>query len=680
MLPLQATRSQGMIVANATLAGAAEISAEGIKKHFRSTEPIQAIFELVWNGFDAGATDVRIDIERNELGSITAVTVSDNGEGIDFDDQASNFGLFNESKKKDDVAQHGSQGKGRLAFHKLAHAAAWHTRRKGEEATIKIDATDIKRFTVERKQHGAVNGPSGTTVVLSHIHEPLPEHDKLIADLSNVFGWRLVLDPSKRLLLQKEAVPVPSHEIHREALSLSGNNFDLTVIRWDDKPTSEKSFVYLLDSKDRMTHKEHSTLNNKPNFFTSVFVRSSWADSFAPAPDLLKPGANTLSSREWSEVNKKVAAITRNIYDDFLRRYVDAEIARFEEDGVFPTFTGLEKADADWRLNNAKAVVRSIYLADPAVFNSLNKKQKKILVRLLDRLSVSNENDSLLEILNNVLDLDKESVEKLASQLQKTTLENIVNTIEVLQRRQATLHELRHLMNEHYADVLETPDLQKIIESNTWLFGPQYEILGAEEASFTQISRKLRAEIHRIDEVDGNDIEDDATIDGAKRQPDLFLARKVLSFDSFNKPVYRCVIVEIKRPSIALNIKHLRQLEDYAAILRRYPEFSSEHMRFELILVGRKISNQDTEIEARLREKLASGEPGLVMNDGKTKRYVVSWYTLLDSHELANRALLDTLRMKRDDLEGVSRTALVDRLQGVQSADAADTAISATAH
>ena len=47
-------------------------------------------------------------------------------------------------------------------------------------------------------------------------------------------------------------------------------------------------------------------------------------------------------------------------------------------------------------------------------------------------------------------------------------------------------------MDNHYESVLETPDLQKIIEANTWLFGAQYEILGAEEDSFTKIAKKLK--------------------------------------------------------------------------------------------------------------------------------------------------------------------------------------------
>ena len=46
------------------------------------------------------------------------------------------------------------------------------------------------------------------------------------------------------------------------------------------------------------------------------------------------------------------------------------------------------------------------------------------------------------------------------------------------------------------------------------------------------------------------------------------------------------IVVEIKRPAISLNKKHLRQLEDYAEIIKRQPQFKSEKMHFELIPSG----------------------------------------------------------------------------------------------
>lgn len=272
---------------------------------------------------------------------------------------------------------------------------------------------------------------------------------------------------------------------------------------------------------------------------------------------------------------------------------------------------------------------------------------------------------SLFEVLNSVLDLDDKSVRTLADQLKQTTLENVIATIEILQRRQVAASKLRVLMNDHYCDVLETPDLQKIIENNTWLFGPGYETLRAEEDTFTKITKHLREKIPQIDNIGADDVDDEADIDGARRRTDLFLARRVPTVDSDGRKVYRCVIVEIKRPGISLNVKHLRQLDDYANIIKKHAEFGSEKMRFELILIGRKISSADTEIKSRLNGQIARGELGLVSDDPRMKRYVLNWYTLLDSFELANGFLLEQLKLKRGLFEASTKEELVEELQEV---------------
>lgn len=112
-----------------------------------------------------------------------------------------------------------------------------------------------------------------------------------------------------------------------------------------------------------------------------------------------------------------------------------------------------------------------------------------------------------------------------------------------------------------------------------------------------------------------------------------------------------------------MNVKHLRQLDDYAAIISKHPAYSSESIHFDLILVGRKISSDDIEIPSRLNSHRGKGHPGLVSDDGKVKRYVLNWYTLLDDLELAQQYLLEKLQIKRDSFEAESKDTLLDALQ-----------------
>lgn len=650
------------------LSGTTEINDEGIKKHFMSIDPWQPMFELVWNGFDAKASNVIVDIAHNGLDGLSAISVFDDGDGIDQTTLRDTFGRFNDSHKREDAAQHGAHGRGRLAFHRICKTAIWHSKSVAGDVQIKIDAGNIKSYNAqgipsEAQCDELQKRDKGTLVQLSQFSGNLPPIHELREKFSIEFGWFLALHSSKILTLNGERIKVPNHEITSKKFSIDGHEFNVQVIRWENRPSSEKSYTYLLNSSGKTAHKQLSTLNNKATFFTSIFITSAWVDTFAQEQDLLNPNAHTISSPEWKKFIRQLGDMTQSIYEKFLRQQAMIEIEKYIDDGSFPTYAGLPAEERSWRLENAKELVKTIYLADPTVFNAASKKQRKIIIRLLDRLSISNENDSLFDVLNSVLELDEKSLKTLANQLQHTTLENIVSTIEALQKRQIAAGKVRVLMNDHYRDVLETPDLQKIIENNTWLFGAGYETLGSEEDTFTKIARNLREKLPQINTIGVDDLDDDADIVGANRQTDLFLARKIPTVDSNGQKVYRCVIIEIKRPSISLNVKHLRQLDDYANIIRKHPEFGSEKLRFELVLVGRRISGADLEIASRLNSQIARGELGLVSDDPRMKRYVLNWYTLLDSFELSVNYLLDQLKLKRSLFETSTKQQLVEELQ-----------------
>ena len=650
------------------ISGVTEISGEGIKKHFKNIEPLQAVFELVWNGLDARANLVQVSIQENELGGIELVSISDDGDGIDPTTLKDTFGKFYDSHKKENAALHGAHGRGRLAFHRVCNRAIWHTKSASGQARILVEAGNIKRFsanliTPDLQSEKLKNHTSGTLVELDQFNDKLPKGSDLRNKFSVEFGWYLALHPKKKITINSVPVVVPSHDLHEELIPIDSHMFKAQIIRWDERPSSEKSYTYLLNSSDKMVHKQLSSFNKKISFFTSIYVTSSWADEFENEKSLVAPDVHDPSSPEWRQVLKVLNFVTHRIYEDFLRKQADAEVEKYVDEGLFPTYPELDVESRNWRLENSKNLVKAIYVADPSVFNSSGKKQKKVIIRLIDKLSVSNENDSLFEVLNGVLEMDGVSIDRLAKQLKRTTFENIVSTIEALQRRQDTVQRIRELMNEHHLSVRETPDLQKIIEANTWIFGHRYETIGAEEDTFTKIAAELRAKIpSQVDEADLDD-EDASEIEGARRQTDLFLARKIPSLGSDGQPCYRCLIIEIKRPSVSLNVKHLRQLDDYAAIVMRHPQFSSERMHFELVLVGRKISNADMEIQSRLRNQLGRGELGLVSDDPRMKRYVLNWYTLLDSFELSNTFMLDKLKMQRLALEEASKDELVAELQ-----------------
>lgn len=648
--------------------GTAEITDEGIKKHFKTLEPHESIFELVWNGFDANASSVAINTNFNSMQGLETVEVLDNGDGIDLKNLSNSFEKFNESTKKNDDDKHGSQGKGRLAFHKLCGAASWYTKRDGQDAKIDINSAAIKSYVgdylSDDEQHALLSElDSGTCVVLRQfVENKLPSDKDLMEKLSKEFGWYLALNSNRKISLNGNIINVPRHEVHKKVFVIDDHHFTVKVIRWDDKPSSEKSFNYLIGRNSRVIVKELSKANNKVTFYTSAYASSDWLDGYNPEIMCLDPNFKD-QEKILRDLLGEMTLFQREIYKSYLRDFVDRELDRFENSGYFPTYTGIDKSYAEWRRSNTRQIVKELYLADPQIFNKLSPKPAKILIRLLDKILVSNENDTLLDVLDGVLDLKAESLDSLASLLKSTTLENIISTIELLQKRQQAIHELKEVMNNRYSEVLETPDLQKIIENNTWLFGAQYATLGAEEDTFTTIARNLRSEIKDINLVSLGEIEDATKIDGINRQVDLFLARKVPSFDSIGSQIFKCVIVEIKRPGISLNKKHLQQIDDYSEIVSRHPAFNSAKMHFEIILIGRKISKDDFQIRQRMNSLRSKSEFGLVTDNEKIKCYVKDWFTIFDEFELSNNYLLGTLKTKLEDLSERNTKELIQKLQ-----------------
>ncbi|WP_416191795.1 ATP-binding protein [Neisseria sp. CCUG12390] len=654
-----------------------KITHSGVQNHFKNTEPEQAIIELAWNGFDAKAKNVDIILTRSELDALQAVTVLDDGTGIDIDNIQDNFGKFNDSSKKDNVEQHGSRGRGRLAFHKLANKADWYTKNKfGKQAKISINSIDLIQCPwielQDTTQHLSLkNKNTGTCVELNEIFPKISiDNKQLIEKLSIEFGWFLALHDTHTLKLGSDIIKAPSHELFTHQILIDGHEFEVKLFLWDKKPTSEKSYIYLLNSYDKVVYKKLSSFNKKPDFYISIYIISKWADNFSTHDnDLLseKPIYTPLSET-WKRVESECAEFTRKIYNDFLKSIVEEKIAQFEKNGIFPDYKDILSIEQkEWRKENTKQLVRELYLADPKIFSNLNTKQQKIIIQLLDRLSISNENDGLIDIIENVLNLDQENTKKLAQQISKSKLEHIISTIEILQRRENVVHKLREIMNLHYKEVLETPDLQGIIENNTWLFGNAYETIGAEEDSFTKNAYSLRNKVPDIfrkvtqEDLDGENL-DAEELEGIQRQVDLFLARKVPFVSPTGKKFFRCIIIEIKRPSIALNYTHLRQLDDYKRILQNHPEFSSENLHFELILIGRKISNSDTEIRGRINSLKNKLEPGLVTDDDRFKCYVKNWYSLLDEFDLINGYLLENLKTRRENLGNFSAKDLITDL------------------
>lgn len=106
------------------------LGSNGIKKVLKGFSPVEAVAEYIWNGYDANATIVNVQIDANTIEGINSITISDNGSGIAYETLDQKFKPFYESNKtlyrnedNNSSALHGKNGIGRLTFFAFAHKA-----------------------------------------------------------------------------------------------------------------------------------------------------------------------------------------------------------------------------------------------------------------------------------------------------------------------------------------------------------------------------------------------------------------------------------------------------------------------------------------------------------------------------------------------------------------------------
>jgi hypothetical protein len=164
-------------------------------------DPIKAIAEFVWNSLDAHASNVQVELLRNELGGLQAIRVTDDGIGITRDRAVHDFESAGESWKRKkrhtatkSRALHGKEGLGRLRFYSLANQARWNTTyAEGKERfrlDITLDAADLQSTDVSEVVPAGSDVKTGTAVELAPLKDTFDwlSSDQARAEFGSIFA------------------------------------------------------------------------------------------------------------------------------------------------------------------------------------------------------------------------------------------------------------------------------------------------------------------------------------------------------------------------------------------------------------------------------------------------------------------------------------------------------------
>lgn len=126
-----------------------------------------AICEYIWNGFEADATKVLVNIIGGNMQETPEIHISDNGTGINHASLHNTFGAFLSSQKKSlriRLKSATNKGKGRFSYTAISSSAIWDT--------IYADDTGMHKYAIQLDSANKVNvRESDVTDVSAAEHE-----------------------------------------------------------------------------------------------------------------------------------------------------------------------------------------------------------------------------------------------------------------------------------------------------------------------------------------------------------------------------------------------------------------------------------------------------------------------------------------------------------------------------
>lgn len=638
------------------------VDSAGITKDY-----MEAVSELLWNGFDANATEVDIIFDTNQIGTIHWLSIIDNGTGINLGNLSETFGAFLDSIKRNTFQRSsytkGKKGKGRFSFIAFANEAKWQTTFL-DQATSKYCTYDIsisasnKDVYKNDNQTSSESGKTGTKLTLTNLHSVTGysfQATDFVNYLKNEFGWFLLLNKKNEYKLcingeqiNYEDTVAESEEISMDIKDVDGteHHFDITYIRWNEK-IGDKYYYYFLNDEKREISKSLTSFNNNAiNFYHSLYIESSFFNNFIHS-ESAEPATRMFGTNNATHVYKVLYKELQKIVAEKQKLFIrgnaaDELISRYERTGAIPKF-GDSKYEQE-KKKDLIGVVKEIYCIQPKIFKGLTDTQERTSIGFINLLLDTNERENILTILDGIVNISAEERKSLATLLQKTTFGRITRTINLIESRYRTVELLKALVFDLKIFTNERDHIQHAIAENYWLFGEQFHLVSA-NVGFEKL---LASYLNILDGEEANKVIQN--LDPEKnRRPDIFICRQRSIPDNYNHDddIEENIMVELKRPTVVIGKEQLRQIEDYMDYIIRNDQFNSSTRKWKFFVVSNKI---DDYIQKQYEAFQDKGKRYLVKSSGNMEIYAMSWDDVFRTFTTKHKYLLNRLELDQKSI------------------------------
>ncbi len=637
------------------------IESAGIPKDYK-----EALAELIWNGYDAGASRVEILFDTNEIEHVNQLTVKDNGWGIDYRNLPMTFGTLLDSVKKLSYQRssyvRGQKGKGRFSFTTFARHANWYTvvnpEGKAYAYNIAIASNNKNEYNSTELKEVSKETPTGTEVILTNLFgvtassfQSADFHEFLCQE----FGWFLFLNRKNQfsLLINGEELNYSSiiAEYDVKAVILDDEDksysFDLTFIRWKTR-IGDRYYYYFLNQKKREVAKLLTSFNNNAiDFHHSVYVESDFFNDFSY--DREDPGSRLIGKNQSHPVYRELLRELHEYLNKKEQLFIHREAAdrllrEYQVLGILPTFSGnrLEQE----KTQKLEKLIKELYALQPKIFKSLRKEQQKIFVGMLEILMESADRTRLVDVLSEITELDESSRHELRALLEKDELFEASQNVRMIEDRNSAITMLQHFSDSDILFEAEKEETRRIMGEHCWMLGENYHMTSPNITS----EAFLRESLTILDGKKKARSKKEAEVPHYQSRPDVFVTRKRL-LPSPGKGPYGLeenILIDVKRPAYTLGQGDLRQAAAYLRYVIKDPQHNGGDQLWKFFLIAEKA---DAYIKEQYHSYASKGKPYLIQGLRNFEIYALCWKDIFNNYAQAHSYFLSRQKMDRSILD-----------------------------
>lgn len=619
-----------------------------------SGSPESALAELIWNSFDADATNVEIRFHEGQIG-IDEILIRDNGTGIPHEKAEKLFeslgGSWKAQHQKTNKGRflHGKDGEGRFKAFVLGRVVDWNVVfKRGNryiQYTIEEFADSLDEFTLsEEKESEKIQ--TGVEVRITELTKKFHvlNKEKATEKLTPIFALYLSNYPDINLSIDGDRID-PAEVIRNKATYIlepikddaQEYQLELEIVEWNGLKERE---LWFCDKNGFPLEPYNKQIRGIGDFGYSGYLKSEYLRR------LHNDGSLALG-----ELNKKINEIcedaVKRIKDYFLQRQLESsrnQLDKWKEEQVYPYITEPQTPVevAERQVFDIIAINVNQTLPD---FEKIDKKTKAFQLRML-RQAVEKSPDDLQIIFSEVLQLPKLQQEQLAELLKEASLSGIICASRLVADRLKFVSGIEHLLfddssREHFK---ERSQLHRILADNTWIFGHEYS-LSVDDKSLTEVLRKhvmsSNSEIVVNEPV--------KRIDGSVGIIDLMLSRTIPRNHS-NELEH--LVVELKAPRVKVGQDEIQQIKSYAFAVAKDERFRGINTRWHFWVISNDIDEY-----AKMELSQEKYEDGVIFKSKKEidiTIWVKTWSQLIRENQYRLEFIRDKLNYNIDREDALS--------------------------